>query len=116
MFNFKKKKEYKPDMKGIEQPKILGYINPLWEIEVTWKGQTQIRMPFCNLVHTHLKDYGFEPDKKTFTPPTVILKIGPGQEIKLPLFIKCEPDFSRPMTAEYAEELGMVYKIGKDNE
>lgn len=73
----------------INNPNVTRYINPMWEVEVTHKGKQLIKMPFCFLVHTHLKDYGFDPDKmRDEETPKVILRLAPGKEAALPLFIR----------------------------
>lgn len=112
MFNFKKKQNMslnKEDKEKMEPPETWGYLNPLWKIIITHKGQELTSMPFCYMVNTYLKDYGFEPEKKMEPAICVCLDTGSGQ-IKMPLFIKNQPNPNQPMTIEYAREMGMVYK------
>lgn len=97
MFNFLKKffvKETLFTPKKTEKPvlvdeKVLGYINPIWEVEIVdYDGKQITKMPFCFMVHTYLKDYGFSPDSQVTKSPEIILRIGKGAEAKLPLFVK----------------------------
>jgi len=71
--------------------KVSGYINPIWEIEVSHRGKQLVKMPLCFLVHTHLKDYGFNPDDLVNDSPDIIFRLGKGSEAKLKLFVKDLP-------------------------
>lgn len=82
LHNPKLRKELIPD------PKVQKYINPLWEIEVTHKGKQLIKMPFCFLIHTHLKDYGFDKNLQDYETPIVIFRTSEKGEAKIPLFTK----------------------------
>lgn len=103
----KKKKEYKPNIEGMEQPKSLGFLNPLWRIKAFHNGQELISLPLVFMVHTYLKDYGFEPDKKTNPSLIVVIDTGSG-EIKMPMFIKNNAGLNGNFTAEVAREKGLI--------
>ena len=77
------------------QPKLPNektFINPTWEIEVrTSSGRVITKLPFCFMVHTYLKDYGFDPDFKLINPTAdVILRLDTKAEAKLPLYLNEE--------------------------
>lgn len=72
----------------LQDPDVKGYINPLWEIEVVHNGKSLIKMPFCFLIHTHLKDYGFDPDSKMSNTPIIVFRTSGKGEARIPLFVK----------------------------
>jgi hypothetical protein len=81
-----------------QSEKPAAYINPLWEIEISEKneeGKTSIitKIPFCFMVHQYIKDY-FKPelDQKPIPSPVIKLRIAPGSEAVLPLFLKELPE------------------------
>jgi hypothetical protein len=87
-----------------EKPEIdvLGYINPTWEIEIKdADGKQVVKMPFCFMVHQYLKMYGFDPDAKLLNPSAdIILRIAPGSEAKLPLFIQSREEAEKGMNGK----------------
>lgn len=82
LYNPALRKELLPD------PNVKKYINRLWEIEVKHKGQTLVKMPFFFMVHTHLKDYGFDKNLQSEETPIVIFRTSEKGEAKIPLFTK----------------------------
>lgn len=97
------------EKKGLElNPEIFGYLNPIWKIKVMIDGKEAVSMPFCFMAHAYLKDYGFDPDNNIDKNPKVCLEIAPGQEIRMPLYLKARPDLSKQYTAEEARDLGMI--------
>lgn len=83
---------------GLQNEENLGFINPMWEIEVIKKVQSEkgliieqvTKLPFLYIIHQYLKDYGFNPNiKEGFI---VVVRIGSGAEIKLALFLEKLPD------------------------
>jgi len=68
------------------------FLNTNWEIEVLdGRGRQLTKMPFCYLVHTYLKDYGFNPDAQLKPSPVVCLRLSPESVAKMPLFIYTQP-------------------------
>lgn len=96
MLNFlKKKKDFKNPLTqaqkaGFDIGEAKSFLNPVWGIKVTYNGKVLIEMPFSFLVHTHLKDYGFDPDAKTENPPEVYLMLDRDKWAKIPLFLNRE--------------------------
>lgn len=86
----------------------LGYINPLWEVNVySPNGDKIISKNLLHIVHTYLKDYGFEPDNQTNPSLIVGLKNSMG-EMRMPLFIKQDMGFNPSYSAEEARNKGML--------
>lgn len=72
-------------------PKNSAYLNGMVGIKViSYAGKTLIEMPLSFLVHTHLKDYGFDPDSMTKYSPQIVLMFNdsPDKWVKIPLYIK----------------------------
>lgn len=107
----KPKQEFKlsPEQKeAMQKPVSMGYLNPLWEINVyTSKGEKLISKNLLHIVHTYLKDYGFNPDGQTNPSLIIGLKNSMG-EIKMPLFLKKDMGFNPSMEADEARRKGLI--------
>lgn len=91
-------KNLRPLPQGVQDLNPKGYLNPLCEVEVLGlkhkDGTPNVfKQPFIFMVHTYLKDYGWDPesqiDKKT---PVVVFRMAAGSELHFPLYIKDRPE------------------------
>lgn len=63
------------------------FINPMWEIEIKHKGETLTKQPFCFMIHSYLKEFGFKPDEKTNPSIEVCLITSKSGVAKMNLFL-----------------------------
>lgn len=79
-----------PDYKGYDTSIEDGcIINPIWQMRVTRNGQELTGMPLIYWVHSHLKQYGFDPDNKlrdNQTKVEIMMEIG--KTVRFPMYIK----------------------------
>ena len=98
---------------GLQKETPESFINPMFEIQVDYKNEAGNRelltkQPFMFIMNQYLKDYFFGKNLMSLNDEIIItLRLAPGTEIKMPLFLK-----SIPANWAYGQEIpgGVLYE------